>query len=108
MKMENDGTWGTDAEMFAFATITNTIVYVYCCSGRNKDIDEYSWLPYKPVSDGVPEEKAVNLSNIGGNHFGPVLDLDGHEYSRQPFKRIGDYIPTIYHHLVLKDIILYI
>ena len=73
-------------------------------TGRNEDIDEYNWLPYKPVSDGEPEEKAVCLSNIGENHFEPVLVLDGHEYSRQPFKRIGDFIPTKYHHLVPKDI----
>ena len=58
-KMENCGTWGTEAEIFAFATITNTTVYVYCsCSGRDEDIDGYNWLPYKLVSDGEPEEKA--------------------------------------------------
>ena len=37
-KMDRLGTWGTETEILAFATMTNTVVYVYCRSGMDKKV----------------------------------------------------------------------
>ena len=47
--MDKAGVWGTDVEVFAFASMVNTTVYVYCPVGES-----YQWLPYRPVRDVQP------------------------------------------------------
>ena len=71
-KMDRLGTWGTETEILAFATMTNTVVYVYCRS----DMDKKVWLPYKPLTTTGGSEKAIYLNNESGNHFEPVLDVE--------------------------------
>ena len=71
-KMDRLGTWGTETEILAFATMTNTVVYVYCRSSMDKTV----WLPYKPLTTTGGSEKAIYLNNESGNHFEPVLDVE--------------------------------
>lgn len=86
--MERDRTWGTEVEIFAFATITKTPVYVYTTCGRRR-----KWLEYKPLSDNQTTGKAVFIEH-DHDHFVPVLDIEGEEYSRPPYRRIGDFVPN--------------
>lgn len=98
-KMETDETWGTEVEIFAFATITTTTVYVYSMYGK-----ERKWLEYKPLSGNPTSRKAVFIENTS-DHFVPVLDVEGEEYSRPPYKRIGDFIPETHHKYVSGDLL---
>ncbi len=77
-KMAASATWGTETEIFAFATITKTTVNVYCRTGGRGGRNTYGWLPYKPLSSELEtlEPKAVFIHNKEGNHFEPVLDVD--------------------------------
>lgn len=64
--MEKLGTWGTDVEIFALATLLNTKIVVYY---RPATSDTFSWYTYRPMtpSDKV-EETSIYLRNLG-NHF---------------------------------------
>ena len=42
-KMQQEGTWDTELEIFAFASITTRMVYVYCVDGK---VDGYHINPY--------------------------------------------------------------
>ena len=74
--MDKAGVWGTDVEVFAFASMVNTTVYVYCPVGES-----YQWLPYRPVRDvqpnvqvSAPAAASVYISNIN-SHFQPVVKV---------------------------------
>ena len=97
--MANSDTWGTEVEIFAFATLTGTIVYVYSLVGSH-----YRWLEYKPLTNTNRNDRAVFIQNVD-NHFVPVLDVDGEEYSKQPYLRIKDHIPEKYHSILSSDLL---
>ena len=77
--MDKIGTWGTEVEIFAVATMTYTQVYVFSRHGIH-----YQWLKYTPVlRDGdspmpscdLHTGEAIYISNIG-QHFEPVRPID--------------------------------
>ncbi len=103
-RMKQDGTWGTELEIFAFATITQTTVYVYCSQGTSHEQQIRRWLPYRPVSvdSSAPNQSAVYIQNLN-EHFEPVLDVQDGEYSRPPYRRIRDHVPRRYWHYVSDE-----
>ena len=70
--MSKDKTWGTEVEIFAFASITSTPVYVFSRYGEGM-----KWLEYKPLTACKSTTKAVFIQNINQQHFAPVLDIQG-------------------------------
>ncbi|XP_053385075.1 uncharacterized protein LOC128550298 [Mercenaria mercenaria] len=98
--MANSDTWGTEVEIFAFATLTRTTIYVYSKYGG----DIWRWLEYKPLTNDDTNDRAMFIQNTS-DHFVPVLDVDGEEFSRRPYVRIRNYIPEKYHPLITEEIL---
>lgn len=72
--MFSDREWATEVEIFACATMLNTVVYVYTQSGKTRN-----WLKHEPICNLVsenllPTDRALYISNIS-RHFEPVLKL---------------------------------
>ena len=99
--MASENTWGTEVEIFAFATLTRSVVYVYSQYGSKE-----KWLEYKPLGliGGNLRDRAVYIQNTS-DHFVPVLEVDGEEFSRKPYKRIRNHIPEKYHALINDDLL---
>lgn len=81
-QMDEAGVWGTEVEIFAMATMTNTPVYVYSRYG-----ERHQWLCYPPVlpegssvavnssdDDGLHSGEAIYITNVG-QHFEPVTRI---------------------------------
>ena len=63
------GTWGTEIEIFAMATILNTKIYIYSEHGAT-----YKWLAYEPLTpilDTVHKNEMIMIKNVF-KHFEPV------------------------------------
>ena len=99
-KMKNPGTWGTELEIIAFASMCNTPVHVYCSAGHG----EYKWLVYKPAIGQSLYNHSVYLQNIYG-HFEPVLDVREEVYTRTPYMKIADYLDKRLQNYVPQDIL---
>lgn len=101
--MASENTWGTEVEIFAFATLTRSVVYVYSQYGSK---EQWRWLEYKPLGliGGNLRGRAVYIQNTS-DHFVPVLEVDGEEFSRKPYKRIRNHIPERYHALISDDLL---
>lgn len=69
-KMDEIGTWGTEIEIFAMATILNTAIYVYSKFGSCK-----KWLKYEPLTNNLKDYSGCNevimLMNLS-HHFEPA------------------------------------
>ena len=77
--MINPGEWGTEVEIYAFATLLSAPVYVYGPSGRdNVSNTIYKWLKYEPLKDVnshlnlLPLTENIYIRNMG-SHFVPVI-----------------------------------
>ena len=73
------GEWGTEVEVLAFASMTNTTVNVYTPVARMDKETVYKWMPYKPVEGTVPKVQVsasgcMYISNID-SHFQPVIKV---------------------------------
>ena len=71
--MDDNGTWATDVEIVATATLLQTPVLVYTTYGKTK-----TWLKYDPlfsVSDGKTFSQCIYLINER-EHFQRVLDCE--------------------------------
>ena len=69
-KMAHLGTWGTEIEIFAMATILNSRIYVYSKCGEAK-----KWLEYKPLNTdvkGIHAYEVLMIRNLS-NHFEPAI-----------------------------------
>ena len=73
--MAKSGVWGTEVEIFAFATVFNTNVYFFSTMSKERSP---CWLRYSPLegimADLVDTKKAVFLSNTH-HHFEPVFSV---------------------------------
>ena len=75
-QMRRSGTWGTDIEIFAAASLVSTDIFVY----RNVD-NAYRWQLFsKKMLDGsLPEnDSAIYIEHVNGVHYDVVLDIDLH------------------------------
>ncbi|XP_071943839.1 uncharacterized protein [Antedon mediterranea] len=107
-RMGEYGTWGSDIEIMAFATMSNTNVYVYSKYGRRKGLPHYEWLKYAPISNqfgDLVSERNIYLSNLCA-HFEPVLDVDKKtydaelKYTRTPYAPIKNHLARKYWDIV--------
>ena len=97
--MDNVGTWGSEVEIFAFATMLNTDIYVYCKQGTEGKTAKWGWSRYYAL-DGTPNsESCIYLQNVCA-HFEPVFGVDFDETDREFIKR--PYF-EIKHYLSLKN-----
>jgi hypothetical protein len=55
-----DGVWGTDRELFAFASMTETVVYVWCKYGT-----KWCWQRWRPERATITE--GVYIMNFPSN-----------------------------------------
>jgi hypothetical protein len=66
------GTWATDVEIFAAASLLNTTIVIHTLVGK-----ETKWLPYRPlviVPEGPPPtDRCVYLTNYS-NHYNRVIN----------------------------------
>ena len=72
-KMEKDGTWGTEVELFTAALMLNTKIYVYSKVGF-----EDSWQVHDPKfldKDTSPSDQSIYISNPRNTHYDVVLDV---------------------------------
>ena len=99
-KMKDLGTWGSELEIHAFASLCNTTVHVYCNCGSG----HYKWLPYKPLAGNQSDDQSVYLLNKYG-HFEPVLDVQEEFYSRTPYLRIGDSLERRFQNFVSQEML---
>lgn len=78
-------------------------MYVYSQYGSK---EQWRWLEYKPLGliGGNLRGRAVYIQNTS-DHFVPVLEVDGEEFSRKPYKRIRNHIPERYHALISDDLL---
>lgn len=71
-KMDSLGTWGTDVEIFALATLLNTRIAVFY---RPPSSQKASWYYYNPqMSADNPNDMSIYLRNPG-NHFERVKSV---------------------------------
>lgn len=69
-KMAHLGTWGTEVEIFAMATILNSRIYVYSKYGNDN-----KWLVYKPLKTDMKDihaDEVIMISNLS-HHFEPAI-----------------------------------
>ena len=66
--------WATDTEIFAAATLLNTIFEV-CTEFRTNNIKEYHWQTFHPLKDNSVSLPKVYISHKD-DHFEPILDIE--------------------------------
>jgi len=69
-KMANHGTWGTEIEIFAMATILNCRIYVYSKHGKDNN-----WLEYKRLKTDMKDihaDEVIMISNMS-HHYEPAI-----------------------------------
>ena len=73
-RMEEDGTWATEAEILATAAYLNTDIRIFAKSGK-----QYRWLNYSRTTLGrgsrAREWRSIYLTNEFGVHFNYVGDV---------------------------------
>ena len=68
-KMASLGTWGTEVEIFAMASLLNTTFYIYGCHGHTD-----CWIPYKPLTkEGTEHKNEMVLLKNQHQHFEPAI-----------------------------------
>jgi hypothetical protein len=88
-EMWNSGEYGTDVEIRAFSTMTNTNVFVFCDYG-----DKRCWINYPPLSstnNSLGEASVYIVHKY--DHYEPVLDINEEIFSKPPYIPIGSYVP---------------
>lgn len=70
-EMQSLGTWATEFEIIAAASLLRTTIYVFGPSGAT-----YKWLKYSPieVTNDRHQNESIYITNIG-NHFETVKKL---------------------------------
>ena len=89
-QIENLGEWGTQAEIFAAATLLKIQIFIFTCQPGSQ---EYHWLCYKPLGEvallvSVPPV----YKNCGSLHLQVITTLNSYIH----FKIIS----TVLHHLI--------
>lgn len=93
------GTLGTEVEFFAFATMMDTCVYVYCQQGTCNNLPKIRWSCYSPIGkpSRVSSECHVYLQNVHA-HFEPVFEVecknDGTCFRKQPYFALKNLLPA--------------
>ena len=85
-QMCKPGTWGTQVEIFAMATLFKIPVYV---ASQNPKYLNYCWCKYTPlISDGYTSQETLasikthaEIIHINGNHFDAVEPLNSNDHS---------------------------
>lgn len=100
--MEQEGSWGTDTEIYTFTTICNTTVFAYCNHMKNKN---YVWLLSPSIHgkrNDLGGKQCIYNTNIG-NHYGPVFDVAEETYTRTPYIYINNFVIKIYEIFFAKN-----
>lgn len=72
--MRRSREWATDTEIFAAATLLNTIFEV-CTECRTNNGREYHWQTFNPLKDNSVSLPKVYISHKD-DHFEPILDIE--------------------------------
>lgn len=72
--MRRSREWATDTEIFAAATLLNTIFEV-CTEFRTNTGKEYHWQTFHPLKDSSISLPKVYISHKD-DHFEPILDIE--------------------------------
>lgn len=72
--MRKSREWATDTEIFAAATLLNTIFEV-CTEFRSNGKIEYHWQTFHPLKDNSVSLPKVYISHRA-DHFEPILDVE--------------------------------
>ena len=72
--MRRSREWATDTEIFAAATLLNTILEV-CTEFRTANGTEYHWQTFHPLKDNKVTLPKVYISHKD-EHFEPILDIE--------------------------------
>ena len=70
-QMAELGTWGTEVELAAMATILNCTIFVFSKYGS-----QTLWLKYKPLKTNTTEvhsDEVIMINNASGVHFEPAI-----------------------------------
>ena len=75
-RMDNEGVWGSEVEIFVAATVLRTPVAIYAPFG-----DRHLWQIFQPLetssdsagSSSTPEETCMLYLQNSNNHFEPVI-----------------------------------
>ena len=92
-QMSKLGTWGTQVEIFAMATLYNIPVYV--ASQHPKSLN-YSWCKYTPIAldDSTSQEIFTNdithveIIHMNGNHFDTIEPTIANNHSQPVFIQV--------------------
>ena len=87
------GTWGTQVEIFAMATLYNMPVYV---ASQNPKYLNYSWCKYTPINvdDCTSQEIRTNgrthveIIHMNGNHFDAIEPINTSNCSEPIFTQV--------------------
>jgi hypothetical protein len=76
--MHNNGEWGTEVEIMAFASLTRSDVYVYSSVGAPDGLPR--WLRFRPNLNlpgvlGAYTGGSFCINHAGQSHYEPVLDI---------------------------------
>ncbi len=69
-RMERSGTWATDREIFAAASVLKTKIFLYTKHGEG-----WKWAEFRPVDDSGTSRESLYIHHISQNHYEPVIKI---------------------------------
>lgn len=73
-QMRSSGTWGTDIEIFAAASLLSTDIFVYT---NVHNVYRWKLFSKKMLEGSLPEnDSAIYIEHVNGVHYDVVLDVD--------------------------------